>query len=112
MRVNNYIVLMITIVLFVSFWEIIVLNLFLKQSYLLYPLLVFHSLPFEVLTRLPGLSQLGLIEVAPASGGCQVFLQLPDAHLHLLQLSMVLLRTQRARHSHDKERSPAIPELA
>lgn len=62
-------------------------------SYLLDPLLVFHSFPFEILTRLPGLSQFSLVEVAPAPCSRQVFLQLPDAHLHLLQLSMVLLRT-------------------
>lgn len=82
---NRYIVL--------SFGLVTVLNCCLGLSYLLDPLLVFHSFPFEVLTRLPGLSQFSLVEVAAASGSRQVFLQLPDAHLHLLQLSMVLLRT-------------------
>lgn len=59
-------------------------NLSLEQLYLLYSLLIFHSFPFEVLTRLPGLSQFSLIEVATPSGGSQVLLQLPDAYLHLL----------------------------
>lgn len=79
-------------------------SLSLVQSYLLHSLLVFHSFPFEVLTRLPGLSQFGFIEVATPSGSSQVFLQLPDAYLHLLQLGMVLLRTQRAQSVQDRGR--------
>lgn len=63
----------------------------LAWSYLLDSLLVFHSFPFEFLTRLPGVSKLSFIQITAASGCWQVLLQLPDGHLHLLQLCMILL---------------------
>lgn len=63
----------------------------LAWSYLLDSLLVFNSFPFEFLTRLPGVSKLSFIQIAATSGCWQVLLQLPDGHLHLLQLCMILL---------------------
>ena len=62
-----------------------------QAAYLLDSLLVFYSLPFQVLAGLPGISELRLIQVAAAAGSGQVFLQLPDGLFQLLQLSMVLL---------------------
>lgn len=67
------------------------LSALLTWSYLLDSLLVFHSFPFEFLTHLPGVSKLGFIQITAASGCWQVLLQLPDGHLHLLQLRMILL---------------------
>lgn len=70
-------------------------GLIIRQTHLLDPLLVFGRFPLQLLAGLSWLSQLGLIEVAAAAGGRQILLQLSDGHLHLLQLSVILLSTAR-----------------
>ena len=64
-------------------------------NYLLHPLLVVGRLPLQLITALPGLLQLRLVQVATATGGRQVLLQLSDGHAHFLQLGMVLLQRER-----------------
>lgn len=55
-------------------------------------MLTLCRLPLELFRRQPGLSQLGLVEITPSSGGDQVFFQLIHHQPHLFHLSLVLLK--------------------
>lgn len=61
------------------------------HTHLLDSLLVVYSLPLELFAGLARVSQLSFVQITATSGSGQILLQLPDGHLHLFQLSVVLL---------------------
>ena len=61
------------------------------ETHLLDSLLVVRCLAFQLLGGLPRISEFRLVEITSPTRSREVLFKLPDCHLHLLQLGMVLL---------------------